>query len=233
MSDTQFSTTDPGNTAGDPVSDDPHAAGQPGDSLGAPAAGDAVSIGSPRGGRSFRFWLYPLLAVVIALALQQRGASSIDWSQDFEASRALAEREGKPMLVAFSSKSCPPCIAMERTVLGKPAVTKALERFVPVKVDVWDKPEFAQRYQIMYTPTYGVLTPDGMMWAGHTGPAEIDEFVAFLDEGYSRIPTNAFDSSPAAKTTAGAPSATPNGERSGSDDEPNGSLSLRPGPDGE
>jgi len=186
MSETRSNTTQTTDGAGEEL-----AAGQSADPFEPAGRDDAFSADPPRGGRSFRFWLYPLLAVVIALALQSRGASPVDWSQDFEASRALAAREGKPMLVAFSSKSCPPCIAMERTVLSKPRVTKALERFVPVKVDVWETPEFAHRYQVQFTPSYGVLTPDGKMWAGHAGPAEIDEFVAFLDKGYANIPTNA------------------------------------------
>lgn len=206
---------------------------QAGDPFTASGTEDAYPADPPRGGRSFRFWLYPLLAVVIALALQQRGASSIDWSEDFEASRALAEREGKPMLVAFSSKSCPPCIAMERTVLSKAPVTKALERFVPVKVDVWDQPEFAIRYQVQFTPSYGVLTPDGKMWAGHAGPAEIDEFVAFLDKGIAGIPANAFDSATPKTASGGEPSPDRRGSDSASGDAPSGPLSLTAGPDSE
>jgi len=127
-----------------------------------------------------RLVIYVVVFFLFLLLVIRPEITAAGWGGDFGAAMTKAKKTGRPVVVAFHGKYCPPCHVMERTVLGKPAVQKALEDFVPVRLDPEDHPDVAQRYQIQATPTYLVLTPDGTPVNVLVGAQSVEEFVSFL-----------------------------------------------------
>ena len=95
------------------------------------------------------------------------------WTEDFEAARRQAAKEGKFVLAAFSGSDwCGPCMALEREVFSQKAFTAELAtRFVPLMVSVpHDKStlselalaqndELKKRYGVRGFPTLVVVNP--------------------------------------------------------------------------
>jgi len=127
-----------------------------------------------------RLVIYVVVFFLFLLLVIRPEVTAAGWGGDFDAAMAQAKKTGRPVVVAFHGKYCPPCHVMERTVLGKPEVQKALEDFVPVRIDPEDHPDVAGRYRIQATPTYLVLTPDGTPVNMLVGAQSVEDFVSFL-----------------------------------------------------
>ena len=128
---------------------------------------------------------------------QSHGAGGIawrDWSQDaFTASRS----EDKPVLLALGATWCHWCHVMDETAYSDPRVIYLVNsRFIPVRVDVDQRPDISLRYNQGTYPSVAFLTPDGEFLAGlpYT-PA--DEMAAVLEQISSGKSTTEL-SSPAA-----------------------------------
>lgn len=106
----------------------------------------------------------------------------IAWRGDFEAARADAMRDGRPMLVDVTADWCPGCKVMKRHTWTAGRVADAVaDRFVPVRldVDVADQAAVAQRYGVMTIPTVLILESNGdVREVGSNMTA--DEMLAFL-----------------------------------------------------
>jgi thiol:disulfide interchange protein len=64
----------------------------------------------------------------------------VTWRTSFPAAEAEAQRTGKPMLIYFTASWCPVCQGLKTTLWADPRVAQALNKYVPVKLDV-DLPE--------------------------------------------------------------------------------------------
>jgi thioredoxin-related protein len=97
-----------------------------------------------------------------------------DWFTDFRAAKAQAKKEKKDLFVLFTGSDwCPPCVALEQTVLSKKEfLTPVKKSFVLVKLDFPKKkklPEaeaqaneaLAEKYKIEGFPTFLLMTTDG------------------------------------------------------------------------
>lgn len=104
------------------------------------------------------------------------------WGDDFEAALKEAAATSRRVIIAFYSEGCPPCAAMDRSVLGTPEVRKALLGYLPVRLDVNRQLEPALRYQVLATPTFVVTDGAGRPLAKREGYQSIEEFVALLKE---------------------------------------------------
>lgn len=106
----------------------------------------------------------PTLLIAATLAVYffvtRPAAAPPGWGTDFDSAMREAGASGKNVVVAFHSEGCPPCAAMERTVLRSDVVRTALDKFIPVRVDVTHPSESAARYLVEGTPTYLVLSPN-------------------------------------------------------------------------
>lgn len=102
------------------------------------------------------------------------------WDATYEEALVKAEAEDKQVLLAFSMRSCPPCLLMERRVLPSGPVVEALKGYVPVKVDLPSRPELAERYGVYAAPTYVVTDARGEPVARTEGSTPAKEFAAFL-----------------------------------------------------
>jgi len=137
------------------------------------------------GPRSNRRW-GPTLLVAATLALyfflSRPAAAPAGWGDDFEAALTDAGATSRHVIIAFYSEGCPPCAAMDRSVLGTPEVREALRGYVAIRLDVNREREAARRFQIAATPTFMVLNEAGRPIAQREGYQSKEEFVAFLRE---------------------------------------------------
>ena len=130
-------------------------------------------------------WGMPLAlaaALVLYFFVSRPVGHPAGWGEDFDTALRQAAESGKELVVAFHSDGCPPCTAMDRTVLGSQAVQRSLADFVPVRVNVAQNPDLAQRYFVQVTPTYAVLGPSGKLVARTDGYHTEEMFVAFLQQ---------------------------------------------------
>lgn len=104
----------------------------------------------------------------------------LGWGTDYTAAMEQARTDGRHVLVAFHMRGCAPCVAMEREVLVAPAVRAALADFIPVRLDVEQVPELANRMEVMGTPTYAVLDASGQVLSRCVGFQPAATFVRFL-----------------------------------------------------
>ena len=128
-----------------------------------------------------RYVLYVGAFVALYLLAARPAPPPVGWGDDFEAAMAQAASTNRPVVVAFHAPYCPPCEAMESSVLGKPAVGKALDGFIPVRVNTPDRPDLARRYDVYATPMFAVIDAKGQVLARVTGYRDVDEFVSFLN----------------------------------------------------
>lgn len=63
-------------------------------------------------------------------------AHEIAWMTSYDEARALAQREGRPLLVDFGASWCQACQELERDTFSDPRVIREGQRFVPVRVDL-------------------------------------------------------------------------------------------------
>ncbi|MBY0492909.1 MAG: thioredoxin family protein [Cyanobacteria bacterium] len=97
-------------------------------------------------------------------------SSSVDellkegWYADLAEGLAVAERDGKPVLIDMWATWCKNCLIMDKTTLVDPSVKAALDGFVKIKFqaespDESPAREVMQRFGAVGLPTYVVLTP--------------------------------------------------------------------------
>jgi len=139
---------------------------------------------SSRPGRSHRWGPTLLIAstLVLYFFLSRPRAAPAGWGDDYGAALRDAGATSRHVVIAFYSEGCPPCAAMDRTVLGTREVREALLGYLPVRLDVNRHREPALRYQVFATPTFVVTDEAGRQLAQRQGYQSKEEFVAFLKE---------------------------------------------------
>jgi cytochrome c biogenesis protein CcdA/thiol-disulfide isomerase/thioredoxin len=86
------------------------------------------------------------------------------WQPSLVEGLAIAKRENKPVLIDMWATWCKNCLVMDKTTLGDPAVTAALDGYVKIKYQAEDPddPRVAKVMQYMKTsglPTYVIMKP--------------------------------------------------------------------------
>jgi len=119
---------------------------------------------------------------ILYFFLSRPAAAPAGWGDDYKAALKDAGASGRHVIIAFYSEGCPPCAAMDRSVLGTPEVRDALFGYLPVRLDVNRHHEAASRYQVFATPTFVILNEAGRLVARREGYQSNEEFVAFLKE---------------------------------------------------
>ncbi len=112
-------------------------------------------------------------------ALAQEGG--VRWQSDLEAAKRTAAATGRLVLVHFWAPWCKPCLNLDRNVLNKDSVGKAVEaQFVPVKLNADLYPASARRYGVTSLPTDVILTPDGKMVGKANSPPTAQAYLGQL-----------------------------------------------------
>lgn len=77
----------------------------------------------------------------------------VPWRTDIDKARVESRDTGKPLLLYFTAKWCPPCRQMSRTTWADQKVADALNSVVPLKIDIDEYKDVAISYQINAVPT--------------------------------------------------------------------------------
>ncbi len=109
------------------------------------------------------------------------------WGSDFDAAIVQAAVEKRNVVIAFNMQGCPACVAMDRTVLSNAAVRSALERFIPVRVDIDEQQQLAYQFGVQGAPTYAVVDGDGKLLTRCTGYQPVQTFVRFLERASTEL----------------------------------------------
>ena len=104
----------------------------------------------------------------------------IPWRSSLAAAREESAKTGKPVLAYFTATWCPPCQQMKHEVWPVPQVRKAIEPYVPVKVDVDEYPDVAKQYVFEGIPMITVLRADGSPERVYDGPVLADALIQWL-----------------------------------------------------
>ena len=110
------------------------------------------------------------------------GADTITWRDWNEEAFAAANSEGKPVLLTLGATWCHWCHVMDETSYSDERVIGLVNsRFIPVRVDVDQRPDISLRYNQGGYPSIALLTGNGEFLAGrpYTPP---DEMVALLEQ---------------------------------------------------
>ena len=87
------------------------------------------------------------------------------WHTDYHAALGEAQQTRKKLFIDFWATFCPVCLAINKTVLTKPAIQNVLQRFVLLKVDGTHEKNtsFAllkTKYSIAGFPTFLIVDPE-------------------------------------------------------------------------
>ncbi len=124
------------------------------------------------------------LAIALSLAACQRTAPApaadatpgkpIAWREgDVDDALAEAKETGKPVMLYWGAKWCPPCNQLKSTVFKDPAFIAETRRFVPVHLDgdTTGAQRWGERFGIRGYPTVIILRADGSEIARLSGAA--------------------------------------------------------------
>ena len=113
---------------------------------------------------------------------KSHGATGIAWRDWSEEAFKAARSEDKPVLLTLGATWCHWCHVMDETAYSDPRVIElANSRFIPVRVDVDQRPDISLRYNQGTYPSVAFLTAEGELLAGRPyTPA--DEMAALLEQ---------------------------------------------------
>ena len=107
------------------------------------------------------------------------------WNQE---AFLAARREEKPILLTLSATWCHWCHVMDDTSYSDPRVIDLVNsRFIPVRVDVDQRPDISRRYNQGGFPSVAILDGQGDLVAGQVYQPP-DEMVGFLEKILSGLP---------------------------------------------
>ncbi len=111
----------------------------------------------------------------------------IRWIESFDAAKAQAVAESKPMLVDFGADWCGACQELERDVLSDPRVVSEAQRFVTVRVDLSSEHATDEKWALLKAyeqpglPLVVLHHSDGSEASRVTGMVESDAFLKLMD----------------------------------------------------
>ncbi len=112
---------------------------------------------------------------------------SVAWTEWGEPAFSASRSQAKPVLLALTATWCHWCHVMDQTSYSDPRVIDLVNQgFIPVRVDVDQRPDLSARYNQGGFPSLAILDSDGAVLEGriYTPP---DEMVQLLDRASSDI----------------------------------------------
>lgn len=116
----------------------------------------------PHTGRKSRPLLIMFLAffILVALVFIFQRTDTIDW-EDYDTGIKLAEKQNKPVLLAFYKEFAPMSTDTRRNTYTHHDVIDYVHRnFIPILINVDEQPKIAEQYNIGYYPTHYIKPPD-------------------------------------------------------------------------
>ena len=133
-------------------------------------------------------------------------ASAIAWRDWNEDAFAAARAEGKPVLLTLGATWCHWCHVMDETSYSDSRVIELVNsRFIPVRVDVDQRPDISLRYNQGGYPSVAFLTADGEFLAGrpYTPPDEMAVLLQQVSSGEITAPDGSAADRPASPRRSG------------------------------
>jgi thioredoxin-related protein len=134
-----------------------------------------------RPGGRWMVWVALALLAGVYIYANRTVPAAFEWEASYEAGVRRAGEQGQFVLLEFQTAGCPACQWMDREVFAQPEVARALEGWVPVRVDGNRHPHLAMRYGVEAFPTFFALSPEGKVVTGFTGTRPADQFIRFLE----------------------------------------------------
>jgi hypothetical protein len=90
-------------------------------------------------------------------------ADAVDWLRDPQQAFALARASGRPVLLYWGAKWCPPCNRIKSVVFGRPDFIALSRDFVALAIDgdSAGAQQLAEQFKLRSYPTLVVFRPDG------------------------------------------------------------------------
>lgn len=96
-------------------------------------------------------------------------AWKINWHEWSKEAFEKARKENKLILLSLSGVWCHWCHVMDETTYSDEEVIKLInENFIPIRVDVDERPDISERYNFGGYPTFAFLTYEGNLITGGT-----------------------------------------------------------------
>ena len=131
------------------------------------------------------------------MKLPTPATSAIPWLEWGEKAFRAARTEGKPVLLSLTATWCHWCHVMDQESYSDPHVAEMVNRwFIPVRVDVDQRPDLSARYNQGGFPSLAFLDTEGRVIAGrvYTHPEEmiklLEQVWATYAEGKCLAPAN-------------------------------------------
>lgn len=105
----------------------------------------------------------------------------IPWRNDISLAKAESQNSNKPLFLYFTAKWCGPCQELKTTTWADPKVKDALSRYIAVKIDIDEQPDFARKYVKDAIPTFAVVSSDGNVIRHNEGALDPEGFLAWLN----------------------------------------------------
>lgn len=126
-------------------------------------------------------WVVLALLAAVYIYANRPVPAAFEWERDYQAGLRKAGEQGKFILLEFQTAGCPACEWMDREVFARPDVARALEGWVPVRIDGNREPRLAVEYGVEGFPTFRALSPDGKLVGRLAGARPAEEFIRFLE----------------------------------------------------
>lgn len=130
------------------------------------------------------FVLFAAVAAMTGISRWWIPAERVPWQSDLARAQQEAKIAGKPVLVYFTADWCPPCQLLRRYVWSDVAVERAMQSYVPVRIDIDKDPALALRYGAdQALPLLVVLDNEGNVVRTYDGGPEAAQMVEWLNGG--------------------------------------------------
>ena len=120
-------------------------------------------------------------------SVKQSNAGGINWSNNYQGALAEAQKQNKPVLLAFHADWCGYCNKMKKTTYHDPAVINAFKKIIPIMINTDKQGDVAKKYRVGPIPAYVVLGPDGTVIGDFIGFQSPKDFIAEINKALKKI----------------------------------------------